>query len=140
MQQFHTISHIYLTRVVETYMHISVWGYRKTNHGKYQSRCWRSQRVLSASANRLQLITHLSISIILPMVLSLIQYSFEIFGCITMYVFMYVHHRICLDFKYGARNRGSFVHSQSIQKENRRTFRTQIKCDVENLRRNPLGN
>ena len=33
-----------------------------------------------------------------------------------------------------------FVRSQSIQKKNKRTFRTQIKCDVENLRRNPLGN
>ena len=47
---------------------------------------------------------------------------------------MYVHHHICLDFKYGPRNRGSFVHSQSIQKENKRTFRTRIKCDVESLK------
>ena len=39
-------------------------------------------------ASRLQLITHLSISIILPMILSLIQYSFEIFGC--NYVCIYV--------------------------------------------------
>ena len=39
---------------------------------------------------------------------------------------MYVYHRICLDFKYGPQNRGSFVRSQSIQKENKRTFRTQI--------------
>ena len=46
---------------------------------------------------------------------------------------MDVYHRICLDFKYGPRNRGSFVRSQSIQKENKRTFRTQIKCHVENL-------
>ena len=61
-------------------------------------------------------------------------------GLPTMYVFMYVHDHICLDFKYGPRNRGSFVHSQSIQKENKRTFRTQIKCHVENVRQNPLGN
>ena len=63
-----------------------------------------------------------------------------IFLDVTMYVFMYVHHHICLDFKYGPRNQGPFVRSQSIQKENKRTFRTQIKCDVENLKQNPLGN
>ena len=56
------------------------------------------------------------------------------------YVCMYVYHRVCLHFKYGPRNRGSFVRSQSIQKENKGTLRTQIKCDVENLKpgRNPV--
>ena len=34
-------------------------------------------------------------------------------GC--KYVCMYVYHRICLDFNYGPRNRGSFVRSQLIQ-------------------------
>ena len=47
---------------------------------------------------------------------------------------MYVCHRICLNFKYSPQNQGSFVCSQSIQKENKRTFRTQIKYDVENLK------
>ena len=63
------------------------------------------------------------------------QASFEIFVC------MYVYHRICLDFKFGPRNRGSFVRSQSIQKENKRTRRTQINCAVENFKlgRNPLS-
>ena len=47
----------------------------------------------------------------------------------------YVYHRIFLDFKYGLRNQGSFVRSQSIQKdEDERTFRTQIKRDVENFK------
>ena len=59
---------------------------------------------------------------------------------ITYALCMYVCPRVCLDFKYGPRNRGSFVRSQSIQKEDKRTLRTQIKCDVENLksRRNPF--
>ena len=54
-----------------------------------------------------------------------------------MYV---IYHRICLDLKNGLRNRGSFVRSQSIQKENKRTLRTRIKCDVENFKRlrNPV--
>ena len=77
--------------------------------------------------------------------------SFEVFGCkyvckyvcvyVCVYVcMMHVYHRICLDFKYGPRIRGSFVRSQSIQRENKRTFRTQTKCDVENLKpgRNPV--
>ena len=59
---------------------------------------------------------------------------------ITYALCMYVCPRVSLDFKYGPRNRGSFVRSQSIQKENKRTLTTQIKCDVENLRprRNPF--
>ena len=58
---------------------------------------------------------------------------------------MYVYHRICLDFKYGSLNRGSFVRSQSIQKENKRTAErtlgTQIKGDVENFKpgRDPVS-
>ena len=42
----------------------------------------------------------------------------------TKYVCMHVYHRICLDFKYGLRSLGSFIRSQSIQKENKRTLRT----------------
>ena len=79
--------------------------------------CWRSQRVLSAAADNTSLYLHNS---------SDDTASFNIhlrFLDVTMYVFMYVHHHICLNFKYGPRNRGSFVHSQSIQKENKRTFR-----------------
>ena len=49
-----------------------------------------------------------------------------------MYECMYVYRRICLDFKNGLRNRGSF-RSQSIQKKNKRALRTQIMCDVENF-------
>ena len=41
---------------------------------------------------------------------------FESFGC--KYVSMYAFHRICLDFKYGPRNRGCFVRSESIQRQN----------------------
>ena len=48
-----------------------------------------------------------------------------------MYV---IYHRIGLDFKNGLRNRGSFVHSQSIQKENKRRLGTQIMCDVDNFK------
>ena len=33
-------------------------GYRKTNHGRYQSKCWRSQRVLSAAADNTSLYLH----------------------------------------------------------------------------------
>ena len=62
-----------------------------------------------------------------------------------MYVCVYVSMYVCTSphlphFKYGPRNRGSFVRSQSIQKENKGTLRTQIKCDVENLKpgRNPV--
>ena len=51
-------------------------------------------------------------------------------GLSHMYVFMFVYHRICLDFKCGLPNR----RSQSIQKENTRTLRTQIKCDVEKFK------
>ena len=59
------------------------------------------------------------------------------FGCKYC---LYVYHCICLDFD-GPRNQGSFVHSQSIQKETKRIVRTQIKCDVENLKpgRNPVS-
>ena len=49
---------------------------------------------------------------------------------------LYVQHRICLHFKYGPRNRGSFVRSQPIQKENKRTLKTQIGCDPG---RNPVS-
>ena len=54
--------------------------------------------------------------------------SFEIFGCkyVYMYECKYIYHRIWLDFKNGLQNRGSFVRSQSIQKENKRALRTQI--------------
>ena len=40
-----------------------------------------------------------------------------------------------------SRLRASIVRSQSIQKENKRTLRTQIKCDVENFKpwRNPVS-
>ena len=67
-----------------------------------------------------------------------VTYALCMYVC--MYLCMYVYHRICLHFKYGPRNRGSFVRSQSIQKENKGTLRTQIKCDVENLKpgRNPV--
>ena len=41
-----------------------------------------------------------------------------------------------LPFKYGLRNRGSFVRSQPIQKENKRILRTQIVCDPG---RNPVS-
>ena len=33
----------------------------------------------------------------------------------TLFVFMYVYHRICLDVKYGPQSRGSFVCCQWIQ-------------------------
>ena len=59
-----------------------------------------------------------------------------------MKICLYVYHRICLDFKYGPRNRGSFVPRQSIQKKkNKRTLRTQIKCDVEKVKpgRDPVS-
>ena len=31
---------------------------------------------------------------------------------VCMHVCMYAYHRICLDFKFGPRNRGSFVRSE----------------------------
>ena len=37
---------------------LNVWGYRKTNHGRYQSKCWRSQRVLSAADDNTSLDLH----------------------------------------------------------------------------------
>ena len=50
---------------------------------------------------------------------------------VFVYVCMYVYHRICVDFKYGLPNRGSFV----------RTLRKQIKSYVENFKpgRNPVS-
>ena len=85
--------------------------------------------------------------------------SFAIFGCkyvcmyacmyvcmcvcvyVCMYICMYVYHRICLDFKNSLRNRGSFVRSQSIQKENKRTLRTTNNMWLENFKpgRNPVS-
>ena len=62
------------------------------------------------------------------------QISLRWFSKNRLDVCMYVYHRICLDFKYGPRNRGSFVRSQSIQKENKKTLRPQLKCDVKNLK------
>ena len=62
-------------------------------------------------------------------------------ACRLVQVAWQPHLRICIDFKFGPRNRGSFVRSRSIQKENKRTRRTQIKRDVENFKlgRNPVS-
>ena len=51
---------------------------------------------------------------------------------VCVYVCMYVYHRICLDLKYGLRNRGL-----SFAVNLKRTLRTKIKCDLENF--NPGG-
>ena len=72
----------------------------------------------------------------LAIMLSKIQ--LHAYVCVYM---LYVYHHICLNFKYGLQNRGSFVCSQSSQKENKGTLGTQIKCDVENFKpgRNPFS-
>ena len=61
---------------------------------------------------------------------------------VNMFVCQYVYHRICLDFKYGPRNRGSFVRSQSIQKEKQKSTQhpNKVWCATPSKpRRNPVS-
>ena len=55
--------------------------------------------------------------------------------CVCIYVCMYI-----TAFASISSTTLEIVRSQSIQKENKGTLRTQIKCDVENLKpgRNPV--
>ena len=68
------------------------------------------------------------------------NFQFEWFSCKGPWAYGYGAIEILIIIIIIIINWGSFFHSQSIQKENKRPLRTQIMCDVENFKpgRNPV--